>query len=548
MSRSHDDIINDLRARLAAKDQLIEELRAFRASAERMNEAQQAQNRQLTRLVEGLHDQIRELLLKQARASKPDKDDSKSDGSSDSGDSDSSDTQDGPTDVAGTGSDKPSDIKPPPRKKKTKTKPKGKPRRRPLPDHLERQETVIDVETCSNDDCQSTNLTGIGRETSEKLVFRRACVYVRQTTRLTKVCNDCETISTAPLPPTAVPRGQMTSSFLAHIAYCKCALHLPLARIAEDALYLGVRLASSTLCGVMVQIALLLTPIYDRIVAALFESRLMHADGTGLKVLEPGQKGTHRGQFVVYCNDRLTVYGFAPSKHGKHITKFLRIGKRDQFVGKLVADAASNMNGIYTNGLITECGCWQHLRGKFKVARASAPIKAEEGIAWIGTVFDVEKTSKELGETAEERLARRRTESRPLVKGFERWMVETQHQFEPDEELYKAIQYFRNHRTALLRALEDGAVDLTNNLAERELGVIGRGRKAYLFAGSDDAARALAKIYTVVRTCQRLAVDPYSYLTDVLPRLSDLPVNRGRGHLKTLTPWGWQEAQAASAK
>ena len=407
---------------------------------------------------------------------------------------------------------------------------------------------MIDVETCRNDNCQSTDLTEIGRQTSEKLVFRRACVFVLQTTRVTKVCNDCEKITTAPMPPTAVPRGQMTSSFLAHIAYCKCALHLPLARIAEDALYLGVRLASSTLCGVMVQVAMLLTPIYDRIVAALFASMLMYADGTGLKVLEPGRKGTHRGQFVVYCNERLTVYDFTPSKHSEHITSFLRIDEKDQYVGKLVADAASNMNAIYKNGLIIEHGCWQHLRKKFKDSRASAPIKAEEGIAWIGTVFDVDEVSKELAETAEERLARRRAESLPLVKGFERWMAVTQHQFEPDEELYKAIQYFKNHKTALLRFLNDGAVDMTNNLAERELGVIGRGRKAYLFAGSDDAARALAKIYTVVRTCQRLAVDPYSYLVDVLPRLSDLPVNRGKGHLKTLTPWAWQEAQPASAK
>jgi len=516
------------------------QLSALLEDNKEQNEALRAEIRQLNRLVEGLHDQIRDLLSKPARASsKWDKDESKDDG-----DSDSADKGDPPS---GTRAN-PSDIKPPPRKKKTDTKPKGKPRRRALPDHLEREEKVLDVETCDNEDCKSTNLTRIGGETSEKLVFRRACVYVLKTTRATTVCNDCGKVTTAPMPPTAVPRGQIAASFLAHIAYCKCALHLPLARIAEDALYLGVRLASSTLCGVMVQVALLLTPIYDRIIAALFASRLMHADGTGLKVLEPGRKGTHRGQFVAYCNDRLTVYGFTPSKHSEHITRFLHIGKKDQYVGKLVADAASNMNAIYTNGLITECGCWQHLRGKFKDARGSAPIKAEEGIAWIGTVFDVEQTSQELGETAEQRLARRRVESWPLVRGFERWMAETQHLFEPDEELYKAIQYFRNHRTALLRFLEDGAVDLTNNLAERELGVIGRGRKAYLFAGSDDAAHALAKIYTVVRTCQRLAVDPYSYLSDVLPRLSDLPVNRGRGHLNTLTPWGWLEAQAAAAK
>ena len=55
----------------------------------------------------------------------------------------------------------------------------------------------------------------------------------------------------------------------------------------------------------------------------------------------------------------------------------------------------------------------------------------------------------------------------------------------------------------------------------------------------------IAKLHTVVRTCQRLAIAPEEYLTWVLPKLSDLPVNRGKGHLGTLTPMAYAEAQAA---
>jgi hypothetical protein len=80
--------------------------------------------------------------------------------------------------------------------------------------------------------------------------------------------------------------------------------------------------------------------------------------------------------------------------------------------------------------------------------------------------------------------------------------------------------------------------------AERELGVIGRGRKNYLFAGGDAGGRRLAIVYAVVRTCERLEVDPFDYLADVLPRLSDLPVNRGAGHLATLTPSRWAETNS----
>jgi hypothetical protein len=59
------------------------------------------------------------------------------------------------------------------------------------------------------------------------------------------------------------------------------------------------------------------------------------------------------------------------------------------------------------------------------------------------------------------------------------------------------------------------------------------------FAGSDTGGHRLAIVYTVVRTCERLQIDPFEYLADVLPRLSDLPVNRRAGHLSTLTPARW---------
>lgn len=124
-------------------------------------------------------------------------------------------------------------------------------------------------------------------------------------------------------------------------------------------------------------------------------------------------------------------------------------------------------------------------------------------------------------------------------------MRDTQRKFTPDEDLWKAVQYCRNHLRALTRFLTNGAIPLTNNLAERELGLVGRGRKAWLFAGSDAGGEWLAVLYTVIRTCQRLAVAPFDYLTWVLPRLSDLPVNRGRGHLHLLTPMAFAEHRGA---
>ena len=273
--------------------------------------------------------------------------------------------------------------------------------------------------------------------------------------------------------------------------------------------------------------------------AAVREPRHPHGRD---RVLEPGRHGSHRGQFAVFCDDEVTAYNFSPSKHGEHFAEFLRVGQQRAYKGKLVADAASNMNLLYADKTITECGCWYHLRQKFKEARPGAPVQAEEGLAWVGCIFDIDAEADEAEDDHAARLARRRQHSRPLVAGLEGWMTEVRQHFLPDEELYKATQYYWNHRKALLRFLDDGRVPLSNNLAERELGVIGRGRKAYLFAGSDEGGRRLGHIYTVVRTCQRMGIDPFAYLADILPRLSVMKANRQAGLLDTLTPWAWKPA------
>ena len=42
-----------------------------------------------------------------------------------------------------------------------------------------------------------------------------------------------------------------------------------------------------------------------------------------------------------------------------------------------------------------------------------------------------------------------------------------------------------------------------------------------------------------------MAIAPFDYLAWVLPKLSDLPVNRGKGHLDGLTPWGYKDQLTA---
>jgi transposase len=47
------------------------------------------------------------------------------------------------------------------------------------------------------------------------------------------------------------------------------------------------------------------------------------------------------------------------------------------------------------------------------------------------------------------------------------------------------------------------------------------GRNDWLFCSSDTGAKQLSTIQTILATCRRHDVDPYTYLVDVLQRINE---------------------------
>ena len=97
---------------------------------------------------------------------------------------------------------------------------------------------------------------------------------------------------------------------------------------------------------------------------------------------------------------------------------------------------------------------------------------------------------------------------------------------------------------ALSRFLEDGRIDLDNNICEQQLRDIALGRKNFLFAGSHQAARRAANLYSLTRTCAQYGVPPLEYFTDVLRKLA----NGWRAHrLDELLPHRWAPPGSAAS-
>ena len=126
----------------------------------------------------------------------------------------------------------------------------------------------------------------------------------------------------------------------------------------------------------------------------------------------------------------------------------------------------------------------------------------------------------------------------PILEQFRQWLEAQRPQVLPKSPMGEAIGYVLNNWAALVRYTEAGFLAIDNNVSEREMKRIAIGRKNWLFVGSPRGGQTAAVLMSFTSTCQRLGVEPWAYLQDVLTRLPSLPAEQ-RGEL---LPDRWEAA------
>lgn len=381
------------------------------------------------------------------------------------------------------------------------------------------------------------------KQVGQKLHYQPARLYIEQKYQEVGKCRHCsldETLDGDKLVNATMPTPFMSHSLaspdlVAQIIANKYVLALPLDRQRQLFQKMGLTIYEPTLCNWVLAAAKCLDPLNRLLLAQLKTQSHLHGDETPIQVLrEPGKTASSKSYLwevrsAEDADQPIIYFRYDPSR-SEAVAKDLYVG----YQGALLCDGYSGYNHLPPT--VTRAGCWAHVRRKFWEAAngiLSQQSIGRQAVQLIDELFQLEKQFANL--SADQRLKQRQDKSRPLIDQF--WRLMTQTQAIAKSKLGKAITYAFNQREPLMVFLTDGAVALSNNIAERGIKHTVIGRKNWLFSTGQAGAKANALFLGLFETAKANGIDFGNYLTYLLTRIPQLGPFPTTAQLAAYLPW-----------
>ena len=363
-------------------------------------------------------------------------------------------------------------------------------------------------------------------EVSEEITVVEVEYKVLRHERQKYRCGHCYSkVVTAPAPPKLISGGRYSVDFAAHVAEQKYLDHLPLERQARAMGRAGLDVDSQTLWDQIDALALHLRPTYEALLRKVLEADTVYADETYWPLFE--KSGTSRWWTWCVASDEIATYRLLPSRSQQAAAEVL-----GDFAGTVMSDGYSAYQTLERAGpRIRLAHCWAHVRRKFLEGLDAYP-EGEVAVGLIGELFRIEGglpritpglQGGERDEILNERLAIRSEHSKPVVSRLLHWALERRGYVLPQSKAGKAIEYMLKLWPGLTRFLEDGAVPLDNNAAERALRGVVVGRKNHYGSRSKRGTEVAALFYTLLETAKLSQVDARAYVTTAARRAIKAP-------------------------
>jgi len=110
----------------------------------------------------------------------------------------------------------------------------------------------------------------------------------------------------------------------------------------------------------------------------------------------------------------------------------------------------------------------------------------------------------------------------------------------PQGLLGQAIDYTLKRWEALTRFVDDGKLEIDNNLIENAIRPSALGKRNWLFVGHPEAGERSAVIYSLLGSCRRHGINLFDYLKDLFTRLPAAKITQ----IREFTPAAWAKAKA----
>lgn len=387
----------------------------------------------------------------------------------------------------------------------------------------------------------------IGQEVSEQLDYEPARFLVRRVVRRKYVhtIDPDRAPIIAPLPEKLQERGLAGPGLLAHVVVSKYCDHLPLYR--QEQIFAQrhkINLPRQTLDRWMELCADWLRPIYEQIRTGVLAGGYVQADETPIEYLAPGNGQTKHGYLWTCSRPGGDVfYRWETSRAADCLVNLL--GRT--FQGVVQSDGYSAYRAFAERTQnIKLSGCWAHVRRKFHDAREQTPGRAGWVLRQLQHLYRIESVLREKKAGPALRQAVRAHQSRPIVERLRQVLLhfKTRRRHLPQSLLGQAIDYALGQWPTLEIYLEDGRVEIDNNLVENAIRPTALGKKNWLFVGEAGAGQRSAILYTIIESCRRRKIDPYAYLRDVLNRLPQMTNQQ----IAEVTPAAWAKSQTDSSR
>ncbi len=427
--------------------------------------------------------------------------------------------------------------------RKKPEKAKKQPVRQPLPDHLRREEEIIEPKGIDE------NWVQIGKEVTEILEHKPGELYVRRITRPKYVlkygsqeqeedAEDKIIIGSLPLLP--LPRSNAGPSLLAELLISKYMYHLPFHRQLAMFKQSGISLSASTVNGWFKSSSDLLRALYDRLKEIVLATDYIQVDESTVPVIDNKKHRTVKAYLWVVRSvmDKLLFFHYDQGSRAQKVV----IELLHDYQGAVQTDGYGAYSIYEHKKGVLLLGCWAHARRKFTEALKEDKAGAEYALEQIGMIYKVEDMATDQEMDHAQRAELRKKLAYPVLCAFEKWVVQYYPKVLPKGRMGKALSYTYSIFHRLSRYHLDGRYQMDNNGVENAIRPLAIGRKNYMFCGNHDAAENAAVIYSLLGSCKACDVNPRDWLIDVLSRIPEYN-NDYSMDLADLLPHRWKASE-----